>query len=175
MLIAGVCLTSSQCTGAGGTVTAGTCPSNDPAGTICCTKASCSNSVFKGGNCRWTSDCDGASPGLGCPGPSQFACCRAPNGKYGGYSAPRIPAVGSCKAQSVAGAKAIVNAFPGRIREIGCYRQEPGGCREGSEHPCGRAIDLMCSDAAGVSMKLFPGTLTLSSQPVEASTSPSGS
>lgn len=79
-------------------------------------------------------------------------CCRAPNGKYGGYAAPKIPAVGSCKAQAVAGAKAVVAKFPGRIREIGCYRQEAGGCRDGAEHPCGRAIDLMCSDRTGVSI-----------------------
>lgn len=169
-----MCLASaSACTKGGGAATKGTCPTTDPAGTVCCTQASCKNSVFSGGNCRWTSDCDGASPGVGCVGGSQFVCCRKPNGKYGGYKAPSIPG-GACKPQAVAGARAAVAAFPGRIREIGCYRQEPGGCREGSEHPCGRAIDLMCSDKTGVSPHARE-TLTTSSRLTAAPILHSGS
>ncbi|EKD01298.1 hypothetical protein A1Q2_04376 [Trichosporon asahii var. asahii CBS 8904] len=68
--------------------------------------------------------------------------------KYGPYDAPAIPEVGSCKAQTVAGAKKVVEAFPGRIWSAGCYRE--GECRDGSEHPCGRAIDFMCSDETGL-------------------------
>lgn len=119
---------------------------------MCCTQASCKNSVFTGGNCRWTSDCKGASPGLGCVGPTNFVCCRERTGQFGGYKPPRVPAVGACKAVAVNGAKAGIAAFPGRIREVGCYRSD-SACSDGNEHPCGRAIDLMCSDKAGVSCR----------------------
>lgn len=119
-------------------------------GEVCCTQASCKNSVFSGGNCRWTSDCAGASPGFGCVGPGNFVCCRDPNGHYGGYKSPSLPSVGACKQVSVNGAAAGVKAFPGHIRQVGCYRD--GSCYSGNEHPCGLAVDLMCSDQDGVSL-----------------------
>jgi hypothetical protein len=78
--------------------------------------------------------------------------CLQANG-FGGYKAPNFPtvgtSVGACKAVAVNGARKIVKKFPGRIREIGCKR----GCTcnaKSSDHCCGRATDLMCSDAGGV-------------------------
>lgn len=69
---------------------------------------------------------------------------------YGGYGPPNTLTVGSCKSVSVAGAKAVVAAWPGRVREIGCYR--PCTTDWSSDHCYGKAIDLMCSDAGGVSI-----------------------
>lgn len=82
-----------------------------------------------------------------CPGPAAFRCCQSSDRGFGGYAAPRIPAVGSCKQNAVSGARAVVNAFPGRVREIFCIRD--CACGSGSDHCCGEAIDFMCSDAGG--------------------------
>ena len=84
-----------------------------------------------------------------CPGPSQFKCCSSTATGFGGYSAPSIPAVGACKSVAVNGAKAIVAAWPGRVREIGCVRS--CACPGDSDHCCGKATDMMCSDGGGVS------------------------
>lgn len=135
-----MCLTTAQC---GKGTASPTCPDK---GLVCCS-SNCSNTNFKG-TCRWTSDCGGSTADGLCPGGSQFKCCNA-GPKYGPYKAPTLPKVGSCKAHTVAGAKKVVAAFPGRIWSTGCYRE--GVCKDGSEHPCGRAIDFMCSDKAGVS------------------------
>ncbi|KAI1040151.1 hypothetical protein LB505_012357 [Fusarium chuoi] len=72
-------------------------------------------------------------------------CCSSAATGFGGYSAPTIPAVGACKQVSVNAAKAVVNQFPGRIREIGCKRD--CSCPGSSDHCCGLATDFMCSDA----------------------------
>ncbi|KAG2010422.1 lysozyme [Coprinopsis cinerea AmutBmut pab1-1] len=66
----GICITTSACSSAGGTSTAGFCL-KDPANIRCCTK-SCSN----GGTCRFTATCASGNTLSGrCPGPSNFKCC----------------------------------------------------------------------------------------------------
>ncbi|KAI6326874.1 hypothetical protein MCOR34_000637 [Pyricularia oryzae] len=45
------------------------------------------------------------------------------------------------------GADRIVEAWPGRIRRVYCARD--CRCGEGSDHCCGKATDMMCSDAGG--------------------------
>ncbi|KAI9172540.1 hypothetical protein HJFPF1_02045 [Paramyrothecium foliicola] len=139
---AGVCISTSACSQAGGTSISGACPA-DAADIRCCTKPACGS----GGNCRWTSDCAGTSSAGLCPGPSQMQCCSSPAQGFGGYAAPRIPAVGACRSVSVAGANRFVSAFPGRIREIGCKRD--CACPGSSDHCCGLAIDLMIADGGG--------------------------
>ncbi|KAK4150199.1 peptidase M24, structural domain-containing protein [Chaetomidium leptoderma] len=142
---AGVCLSSSACTAGGGVTVTGRCPA-DPAGIKCCTKASCANT--SAGNCRWKSDCAGSSVSNKCPGPSQMMCCSSSATGFGGYKAPSIPAVGGCKSVAVSGAKKVVAAFPGHVREIGCTRG--CACPGTSDHCCGKAVDFMCSDGGGV-------------------------
>lgn len=139
---AGVCISTSSCSSGGGVSISGACP-NDPADIKCCTKASCGS----GGSCKWTSDCTGSTQSGLCPGPSNFMCCLG-TGSGGGFPTPSIPAVGACKASAVNGARAVVNAFPGKVREIGCVRA--CSCPGSSDHCCGLAIDYMCSSAAGV-------------------------
>ncbi|KAF2836561.1 hypothetical protein M501DRAFT_939388 [Patellaria atrata CBS 101060] len=140
---AGVCVTTTTCSSGGGVTINGGCPS-DPANVKCCSKASCGASP---GNCRWTSDCGGSSVSNLCPGPAGFKCCQSTATGFGGYGAPAIPAVGGCKAVAVDGARKIVNAWPGRIRQIYCTRD--CACGSGSDHCCGKATDMMCSDAGG--------------------------
>lgn len=128
----------------GGTSISGACPS-DPLNVKCCSKLRCSI-----GRCGWTSDCAGSTRSGECPVPSQFKCCSAmTDAGYSGYGPPNTLTVGSCKSAAVAGAKAVVAAWPGKVREIGCYHP----CTTGwsSDHCYGKAIDLMCSDAGGVS------------------------
>ncbi|KAF9880192.1 hypothetical protein CkaCkLH20_02146 [Colletotrichum karsti] len=139
---AGVCVTTASCSSSGGTTINGACPS-DPSNVKCCTKASCGS----GGNCRFTSDCAGTSVSNQCPGPSSFKCCSSSATGFGGYKAPGIPSVGACKSVAVSGAKKIVAQFPGRVREIGCVRD--CACPGDSDHCCGKATDMMCSDAGG--------------------------
>lgn len=69
-----------------------------------------------------------------------------------------FPTVGACKAVSVDGAKKVVAAWPGRVREIGCIRDGCGPTCEGNEsdHCCGMAVDFMCSDAGGVNPYFLP-------------------
>ncbi|KAF6823713.1 secreted protein [Colletotrichum plurivorum] len=140
---AGVCVTTSACSSAGGTTIDNACPA-DPANVKCCTKASCGS----GGNCRYTSDCAGTTAANQCPGPSSFKCCSSSAQGFGGYSAPAIPGVGACKKVAVDGAKKIVAAFPGHVRQVFCIRD----CQcnvDPSDHCCGKATDMMCSDAGG--------------------------
>lgn len=80
-------------------------------------------------------------------------CCQSSATGFGGYAAPKIPAVGSCKEVAVNGAKKIVAAFPGRIRDIGCVRSCTCGVAGASDHCCGKATDMMCSDVTEVSPK----------------------
>lgn len=103
----------------------------------CCTKAPCSG----GDGCRWKSDCAGTSLTGRCPGPTQFQCCTSSATGFGGYGSPSIPAVGACRSVAVAGARAIVNAFPGRVREVFCIRN--CACPGTSDHCCGKATDMV--------------------------------
>ncbi|KAK3315730.1 hypothetical protein B0H66DRAFT_270187 [Apodospora peruviana] len=139
---AGVCVTSATCSDNGGVTISGACPW-DSGDIKCCTKASCNS----GGNCRWTSDCAGTSASNFCPGPSGFKCCSSSATGFGGYSTPAYPAVGACKQVAVDGAKTIVAAWPGRVRQIYCTRD--CACPGDSDHCCGKATDMMCSDAGG--------------------------
>lgn len=132
---------------------AGACPA-DAADIKCCTKASCSNT--SAGNCRWQSDCAGSSVANQCPGPAQMKCCSSAATGFGGYAAPAFPAVGACKAVAVNGAKTLVAAWPGRVRQIYCTRD--CACPGTSDHCCGKAIDFMCSDGGGVSYYPFPSS-----------------
>lgn len=146
----GVCITNTACTKSGGTYAKGGCPSDPAANIICCRKPSCSNGAD--GNCRWTSDCDGATVSKQCPGPTAFKCCDSANDGWGGYPDPRVPRVGACRQVAVDGATAIVAAFPGRIREVQCIAGKPCPCpTPGNEHCCGMATDLMNSDHPGAS------------------------
>ncbi|PWI75078.1 hypothetical protein PCL_05736 [Purpureocillium lilacinum] len=149
--LSGVCVSTSACSKAGGTTIAGACPA-DAASVRCCSKPKCGDASFPGGNCRWQSDCAGAtSPRAFCPGPAQFKCCASPAGGFGGYpAAPKIPAVGACKKNAVEGARKIVAAFPGRVREVFCTRDCK--CPGTSDHCCGLATDMMCADGGGVSL-----------------------
>ncbi|GKT51468.1 uncharacterized protein ColSpa_11649 [Colletotrichum spaethianum] len=140
----GVCVTTTTCSSNGGTTIDGACPA-DAANVKCCTKSPCGSS---GGNCRWTSDCAGTSASNQCPGPSAFQCCSSSASGFGGYGAPSIPSVGACKQVAVDGAKEIVAAFPGRVREVFCTRDCT--CPGTSDHCCGKATDMMCSDGGGV-------------------------
>ncbi|KAK4143172.1 uncharacterized protein C8A04DRAFT_29190 [Dichotomopilus funicola] len=142
---AGVCVSTSACSSAGGITIAGGCPA-DAADIKCCTKASCSNT--SAGNCRWQSDCAGSSVANQCPGPAQMKCCSSAATGFGGYAAPAFPAVGACKAVAVTGAKTLVAAWPGRVRQIYCTRD--CACPGTSDHCCGKAIDFMCSDGGGI-------------------------
>ncbi|KAI6298482.1 hypothetical protein MCOR29_002916 [Pyricularia oryzae] len=49
--------------------------------------------------------------------------------------------------KTIDGAGRIVEAWPGRIRQIYCARD--CRCGEGSDHCCGKATDMMCSEAGG--------------------------
>ncbi|KAF2734837.1 hypothetical protein EJ04DRAFT_602187 [Polyplosphaeria fusca] len=143
--IAGVCIAESSCTSSGGVTINGGCPS-DASNIKCCSKASCGASP---NNCRWSSDCGGASLSGQCPGPAGFKCCQSSAQGFGGYAAPSYPALGACKQVSITGAKKIVAAFPGRIREIFCTRDCACSSTPSSDHCCGKATDMMCSDAGG--------------------------
>lgn len=126
---------------------AGACPA-DAADIKCCSKAGCANT--SAGNCRWASDCAGSFVSGLCPGPAQMKCCSSAATGFGGYSAPSYPAVGACKVAAVNGAKKVVAAWPGRVRQIYCTRD--CACPGTSDHCCGKAIDFMCSDGGGVSL-----------------------
>lgn len=147
---AGVCISTAACAKAGGSTIAGACPA-DPAGVKCCSKPKCG--AGGKGNCRWVSDCAGSTVANQCPGPSQMKCCSSAARGFGGYAVPKIPAVSTCKKVSVDGAKKIVAAFPGRVREIGCVRD--CACPGSSDHCCGLATDMMISDHGGVSRLLL--------------------
>ncbi|KAK1954743.1 hypothetical protein LY78DRAFT_729611 [Colletotrichum sublineola] len=139
---AGVCVATTTCSSSGGTTIDGACPA-DAANIKCCTKSPCGS----GGNCRWTSDCAGTTASNQCPGPSTFKCCSSSASGFGGYSAPSIPSVGACQQVAVDGAKKIVAAFPGRVRQVFCKRDCT--CPGDSDHCCGKATDMMNSDAGG--------------------------
>lgn len=143
----GVCIATGQCTSGGGTYISNACPGT-PDDIKCCTKTSCGS----GGNCRWTSQCSTSSLSGLCPGPADFKCC-VPAGD-GPYPPPTFPAVGACKDISVSSARKVVEANPGKVREIYCTRD--CSCPGTSDHCCGLAIDFMCSSAGGVSRLADP-------------------
>ncbi|KAI4193247.1 MAG: hypothetical protein LQ348_002915 [Seirophora lacunosa] len=124
----GVCISTADCTADGGTHILNACPGL-PDNIRCCTKAS-------------------TLTGL-CPGPTDFKCCLPGTSPSGGFPAPRIPGVGACKAIAVSGAQKVVNALPGRVREIFCIR-DCACSSSSSEHCCGKAIDYMCTSGGGV-------------------------
>lgn len=101
------------------------------------------------GNCRWSSDCPASSIPNQCPGPNGFKCCQSSEEGFGGYSQPPRFGKGGCKQVAIDGAEKIVNQFPGRVREIGCKRDCQCGV-DPSDHCCGLATDMMCSDATEV-------------------------
>ncbi|KAK3332950.1 hypothetical protein B0T19DRAFT_439751 [Cercophora scortea] len=140
----GVCVTSATCAASSGTTITGGCPA-DAADILCCTKASCGTTTT--GNCRWVSDCAGTTASNLCPGPAGMKCCSSSATGFGGYAAPALPALGACQQVSITGASAIVAAFPGRVRQIYCTRD--CDCPGTSDHCCGKATDMMCSDAGG--------------------------
>lgn len=144
----GVCIPTANCTQAGGSFVSDKCP-----GTAedikCCTKTACGTGDK--GNCRFTSSCSsGVTENNKCPGPDSFKCCMpAGGGGGGGGDGPTIPTTSSgCKQVAIDGAKDVVDAFPGKIKEIGCIRKcsDPSS----SDHCTGMATDLMVA-AAGVS------------------------
>ncbi|KAJ9656580.1 hypothetical protein H2201_008492 [Coniosporium apollinis] len=139
----GVCISTSTCSSAGGTSIVGACP-RDADNIRCCTKPNCPAAPD---NCRWTSDCAGSSVSNLCPGPADFQCCQSSANGYGGYARPSIPPVGACRQVAVNGARRIVDAFPGRVRQVFCIRD--CACGSGSDHCCGKATDMMCSDRGG--------------------------
>ena len=131
----GVCVRTASCSSAGGTSIQGACP-NDPYDVRCCTKTSCGSGGA--GNCRFTSSCSsGKTETNKCPGPANFKCCM-PGG--GAQNQPALPTRASgCQQVAINGAKAIIDQFPGRVRQIGCKRD----CSGSSEHCIGKATDLM--------------------------------
>jgi len=158
---AGVCISTSSCSAAGGASVTGACPA-DPANIRCCTKAICTKSaqyldldqhdqlhvsLLAGGNCRWQSDCAGKSESGLCPGPDQFKCCDSASNGFGGYGDPKEH-YGRCQQVAINGAKAIIRAWPKRVREVFCIRDCGSG--DSSDHCNGKATDMMCSDGGGV-------------------------
>ncbi|KAG8754961.1 hypothetical protein FRC14_004484 [Serendipita sp. 396] len=141
----GVCIATAKCTSGGGTYISNACPGT-PDDIKCCTKPSCGS----GGNCRWTSQCTtGNIANNLCPGPNDFKCCLPKDTSDNtSYPTPSFPSVGACKKRSVDGAKKIVAANPGKVRQIYCTRD--CSCPGDSDHCCGLAVDLMCSKAGGV-------------------------
>ncbi|KAI9841233.1 MAG: hypothetical protein M1837_000898 [Sclerophora amabilis] len=128
----GTCISTANCASGGGKSTAGFCP-NDPDNIRCCTKTSCGS----GGNCRFTSTCNGKPRAGLCPGPASFQCCEPSGGGGGGGGSPTIP-TNKCKAHVISAGKTIVNKFPGKLIDtIYCYANKPG------EHGEGRALDFM--------------------------------
>ncbi|EEQ30456.1 hypothetical protein McanCB56680_003836 [Microsporum canis] len=148
----GVCMSALSCAEAGGNPISDACPGL-PQGIQCCTKTPCGS----GGDCRFIADCSSGNiqPGL-CPGPSNFQCCMPESGGCT-FPPPKIPAVGKCKQTAVDGAKMIVKAHPGFVREVFCIRDCP--CPSKSDHCCGLATDMMCTTKAGKRDRDFFGRL----------------
>ena len=149
------------------------CP-NLPEDIKCCTKPACGAS--NAGNCRLTSSCDsGITETNKCPGPDSFKCCMPSSSSGGddGYPTPTFPSSSSgCKSVAIAGAKTIVEQFPGKVKEIGCIRDCGSG--ETSDHCVGMATDLMVGEGgvgfpflfASSSPSLFICTALTASLPI---------
>lgn len=129
--VPGTCVTTTDCTAAGGTYQSGNCP-NDPTNVRCCTKSRCDAS----GTCRWTdsgvSGCSGSTKAGLCPGPTAFKCCLA----TGTWPRPSIPSY-NCKAHVIAAGRRALDAFPGETKTVYCYANKPG------DHGRGLALDMM--------------------------------
>ncbi|KAK3331423.1 putative NlpC/P60-like cell-wall peptidase [Apodospora peruviana] len=67
----GVCIDTKACSADGGSFISDACPGT-PDNIKCCTKTKCGS----GGNCRFTSSCDGTTKTGLCPGPDNFKCCE---------------------------------------------------------------------------------------------------
>lgn len=143
-LTTGVCVTTSNCASAGGSTINNACP-EDPSNVKCCSKPDCSNG--SNGNCRWISDCAGSTVSNQCPGPSAFKCCSSASRGFGGYSRPALPG-GICKTAAINGARAVLDAFPGRVRQLICGKSGCA-CGSGNDHCCGLAVDFLVSDLNG--------------------------
>ncbi len=138
--VSGICVATGDCTDKGGSYVDDKCP-NDPYNIKCCTNNKCGPD--KNGRCQFTSSsCSGTYISNYCPGADDFKCC-VPDGSSGGpYPIPNFPSTSSgCKSTAIAGAKAIVKEFPGKIKEIGCIRScsDPSS----SDHCTGMATDMM--------------------------------
>ncbi|KAF9205786.1 hypothetical protein BGZ49_003501 [Haplosporangium sp. Z 27] len=96
--IAGTCISTSTCTSAGGTSTAGYCP-NDPTDVRCCTYGACKISDGRTGKCVPTTACSGTAVAGYCPGPSNIQCCVS--GSTGG-NLPGLNALQSGYARTIA-------------------------------------------------------------------------
>ena len=81
----GVCISTSSCSGSGGSSQAGHCPG--PIDIQCCTYGTCSVSGVSG-TCQETSTCSGTKTPGHCPGPSNIQCCT--HGSSGGCGAPEV-------------------------------------------------------------------------------------
>jgi len=141
----GVCIKTDKCTHAGGSFISSACPGT-PDNIKCCTKPHCGTD--NKGNCRFTSSCtSGITETNKCPGPTNFKCCMPASG--GGCGTPGFPSTSSgCKQVAIDGAKAIVAAFPCKVKSIGCIRK----CSDSksSDHCTGMATDMMVAEG-GVS------------------------
>ncbi|KEF55716.1 uncharacterized protein A1O9_08466 [Exophiala aquamarina CBS 119918] len=141
----GVCIKTDKCTQGGGSYISNACPGT-PDNIKCCTKPRCGTNDK--GHCRFTSSCaSGITETNKCPGPTTFKCCM-PAG--GGCGVPDFPNTSSgCKQMAIDGAKAIVAAFPCKIKSIGCIRKcsDPSS----SDHCTGMATDMMVAEG-GVSV-----------------------
>ena len=141
----GVCIDTGDCTADGGTFVSDECP-HDPNNIKCCTKTKCGPS--DNGKCQFTStSCSGSYLSNHCPGGDNFKCFVPDTGSGGGsgYPTPSLPSSSSgCKAVAIDGAKAIIDQFPGKVKEIGCIRScsDPSS----SDHCTGHATDMMVAD-----------------------------
>ncbi|KAK0629401.1 hypothetical protein B0T17DRAFT_589194 [Bombardia bombarda] len=101
----------------------------------------CYGSANQAGVCITSTACTSSGGGLtisgACPADTADVSCAA--------ASPAPLALVS--RVSIDGADTVVAAFPGRIREIFCTRD--CDCPGTSDHCCGKATDLMCSDAGG--------------------------
>ena len=149
----GVCVSTTNCKNAGGKPIDNACPKDGP-DIKCCTKPSCGTGGK--GNCRFTSSCDsGVTEFNKCPGPTAFRCCMPkgsgssdppPPSGGGDGDQPELPSTDSkCKSVAIAGAKKIIEQFPGVVTSIGCIRTTEK-CKtdpSSSEHCTGMATDMM--------------------------------
>lgn len=80
-------------------------------------------------------------------------CCSESSADYSQDDSEVVipePEAGICEEVAVNGAQIVIDAWPARVREVGCYRP-PELCDTPSDHCDGMAIDFMISDAGGVS------------------------
>lgn len=147
--VPGICVPTESCTRDGGSFISNACPGT-PENIKCCTKPKCGPE--NSGTCSFVSSCaSGITERNFCPGPADFRCCMPSNGGMGSGGVvsvalktgpqPELPTDSGCKRVAVQGAKTIIDAFPGQVKEIGCTRKcaDPGS----SDHCQGMATDMM--------------------------------